>query len=168
MSAQGQKGGGAQTQYQKQGKGKSAGKSNGKAEAKHAHSVVFKTVPSAKDIVSGMEERASVSNLVTSEPSVPLSKAAKHGNLVLSGNIQSKASLKPHNVFSCDSIHDTGDGTLDQCQTDTDPSGCLCIMTDILVRARTKSRTHIRVRADPGADAYHASTPLQDNISLSV
>ena len=47
-----------------------------------------------------------------------------------------------------------GGGTLDQCKTDTDPSGCLCIMTDILVRAKTNSRTHnIRVKADPGADA---------------
>ena len=52
------------------------------------------------------------------------------------------------------SIHNTGDGTLDQCQTDTDPSGCLCILVDIHVRARTTSRTHnIRVKADPGADA---------------
>ena len=33
-----------------------------------------------------LEERASVSNSVTSEPSVPLSKAAKWGNSVLSGN----------------------------------------------------------------------------------
>ena len=57
--------------------------------------------------------------------SVPMSKAAKQGNSVLSGNIQSKAALKTHNAFSCDSIHDMGDGTLDQCQTDTDPSGCL-------------------------------------------
>ena len=47
-----------------------------------------------------------------------------------------------------------GDGTLDQCQTDTDPSGCLCILADIHVRARTTSRTHyIRVKVDPGADA---------------
>ena len=74
-ATQGQMGGGAQPQ-QKQGKGKSPGK-NGKAKAKHAHSVVFKTVPSAKGIVSRLEERASVSNSVTSEPSVPLSKAAK-------------------------------------------------------------------------------------------
>ena len=147
-------GGGAQPRHQKQGKGKSPGKSSGKAKPKHAHSVVFKTVPSAKGIVSGMEERASIQNLVTSEPSVPSSKAAKPGNLVLSGNIQSKASLKSRNVFSCDSIHNMGDGTLDQCHTDTDPSRCLCIMTDIQVRARANSRTHnIRVKADPGADA---------------
>ena len=47
-----------------------------------------------------------------------------------------------------------GDGTLDQCQTDTDPSGRLCILADIHVRARTTSRTHyIRVKVDPGADA---------------
>ena len=47
-----------------------------------------------------------------------------------------------------------GDGTLDQCETDTDPSGRLCIMTDIQVRAKTTSRTHnIRVKVDPGADA---------------
>ena len=86
--------------------------------------------------------------------SVPMSKAAKQGNSVLSGNIQSKAALKTHNMFSCDSILDMGDGTLDQCQTDTDPSGCLCIMTDILMRARTTSRTHnTRVKADPGTDA---------------
>ena len=115
---------------------------------------MFKTVPSAKGIVPGLEERASASNSVTSEPSVPLSKAAKWSNPVLSGNLQSKASLKSCNVFSCDSIYDTGDGTVDQCQTDTDPSGCLCIMADLLVRARTNSRTHnIRVKADPGADA---------------
>ena len=115
---------------------------------------MFKTVPSAEGIVSGREERASVQNSVTSELSVPSSKAAKRGNLVLSGNTQSKASLKSHNVFSGDSIHDTGDGTLDQCQTDTDPSRRLCIMTDIQVRAKAKSRTHnIRVKADPGTDA---------------
>ena len=65
-----QAGGGAQPKFQKQGKGKSPGK-NGKAKAKHAHSVVFKMVPSAKGIVSGLEEGAS--NSVTSEPSVPLS-----------------------------------------------------------------------------------------------
>ena len=148
-----QAGGGAQPKFQKQGKGKSPGK-NGKAKAKHAHSVVFKTVPSAKGIVSRLEERASVSNSVTSEPSVPLSKAAKWENSVLSGNIQSKASLHSCNVFSCDSIHNMGDGTLDQYQTDTDPSGRLCILVDIHVRARTTSRTHnIRVKADPGADA---------------
>ena len=47
-----------------------------------------------------------------------------------------------------------GDGTLDQCQTDTDPSKCLHILVDLQVRARTTSRTHnIRVKADPGADA---------------
>ena len=41
-----------------------------------------------------------------------------------------------------------------QCQTDTDPSGHLCILADIHVRARTTSRTHyIRVKVDPGADA---------------
>ena len=61
--------GGAQPKFQKQGKGKSPGK-NGKAKAKHAHSVVFKMVPSAKGIVSRLEERASASNSVTSEPSV--------------------------------------------------------------------------------------------------
>ena len=71
-TAQMQAGGGAQPKFQKQGKGKSPGK-NGKAKAKHAHSVVFKTVPSAKGIVSGLEEGASASSLVTSEPSVPLS-----------------------------------------------------------------------------------------------
>ena len=142
-----QAGGGAQPKFQKQGKGKSPGK-NGKAKTKHAHSIVFKTVPSAKGIVSGLEERASVSNSVTSEPSVPLSKAAERGNSVLSGN--SKASLHSRNVFSCDSIHNTGDGTLDQCQTDTYPSRRLCILVDIHVRARTHN---IRVKADPGADA---------------
>ena len=50
-AAQIQAGGGAQPKFQKQGKGKSPGK-NGKAKAKHAHSVVFKTVPSAKGTVS--------------------------------------------------------------------------------------------------------------------
>ena len=146
-------GGGAQPKFQKQGKGKSPGK-NGKAKAKHAHSVVFKTVPSAKGIVSRPEE-ASTSNSVTSEPSVSLSLGVQRVNSVLSaGNRQSKASLHTRNVFSCDSIHNTGDSTLDQCQTDTDPSGRLCILADIHVRARTTSRTHyIRVKADPGADA---------------
>ena len=140
--------------FQKQGKGKSPGKS-GKAKAKHAHSIVFKMVPSVKGIVSRLEERASASNSVTSEPSVPLSKGVQRVNSVLSGgNRQSKASLHSCNVFSCDSIHNMGDGTLDQCQTDTDPSGCLCILADIHVRARTTSRTHhIRVKVDPGADA---------------
>ena len=71
-AAQMQAGGGAQPKFQKQGKGKSPGK-NGKAKAKHAHSIVFKMVPSAKGIVSGLEEGASASNSVTSEPSVPLS-----------------------------------------------------------------------------------------------
>ena len=56
-----QAGGGAQPKFQKQGKGKSPSK-NGKAKAKHAHSVVFKTVPSAKGIVSRLEEGASASN----------------------------------------------------------------------------------------------------------
>ena len=153
-AAQIQAGGGAQPKLQKQGKGKSTGK-NGKAKAKHAHSIVFKTVPSAKGTVSGSEEGASASNSVTSEPSVPLSLGDHRVNSVLSeGNRKSKASLHTRNVFSCDSIHNTGDGTLDQCQTDTDPSGRLCILTDIHVRARTASRTHyIRVKVDPGADA---------------
>ena len=150
-AAQIQAGGGAQPKFQKQGKGKSPGK-NGKAKAKHAHSVVFKTVPSAKGIVS--KEGASASNSVTSEPSVPLSLGVQRVNSVLSaGNRKSKASLHTRNVFSCDSIHNTGDGTLDQCQTDTDPSGHLCILADIHVRARTTSRTHyIRVKVDPGTD----------------
>ena len=153
-AAQMQAGGDAQPKFQKQGKGKSPGK-NGKAKAKHAHSVVFKMVPSAKGIVSGLKEGASASNLVTSEPSVPLSLGVQRVNSVLSaGNRKSKASLHTRNVFSCDSIHNTGDGTLDQCQTDTDPSGHLCILADIHVRARTTSRTHyIRVKVDPGTDA---------------
>ena len=151
-AAQMQAGGGAQPKFQKQGKGKSPGK-NGKAKAKHAHSLVFKTVPSAKGIVSRLEEGAS--NSVTSEPSVPLSLGVQRVNSVLSaGNRNSKASLHTHNVFSCDSIHNKGDGTLDQCQTDTDPIGRLCILADIHVRARTTSRTHyIRVKVDSGADA---------------
>ena len=153
-AAQMQAGGGTQPKFQKQGKGKSPGK-NGKAKAKHTHSIVFKTVPSAKGIVSGLEEGASASNSVTSEPSVPLSLGVQRVNLVLSGgNRQSKASLHTRNAFSCDSIHNTGDGTLDQCQTDTDSSRRLCILADIHVRARTTSRTHyIRVKVDPGADA---------------
>ena len=146
--------GGTQPKFQKQGKGKSPGK-NGKAKAKHAHSIVFKMVPSAKGIVSGLEERASASNSVTSELSVPLSRGFQQVNSVLSGgNRQSKASLHSRNVFSCDSIHNMGDGTLDQCQTDTDPSRRLCILADIHVRARTTSRTHyIRVKVDSGTDA---------------
>ena len=72
----------------------------------------------------------------------------------LSGSKRSKTALRTHKVFSCDAIHNTGDGTLEQCETDTDPSGHLCIMTDILVRARTTSWTHnIRVKVDPGTDA---------------
>ena len=86
--------------FQKQGKGKSPGK-NGKAKAKHAHSVVFKTVPSAEGIVSGLKEGASASNSVTSEPSVSLSLGVQRVNSVLSaGNRQSKASLHTHNVHS--------------------------------------------------------------------
>ena len=153
-AAQGQAGAGAQPRYQKPGKSKSPGKNGGKAKAKSTHSVVFKTIPSAKGIVSRSDDTALITNSVTSEPSVPLRKAAKQGNLVLSGNIQSKASLQSRNAFSCDSIHNTGDSTLDQCQTDTDPSGRLCILVDLHVRARTTSRTHnIRVKADPGTDA---------------
>ena len=88
----------------------------GKAKAKHTHSVVFKMVPSAKGIVSGLEEGAS--NSVTSEPSVSLSLGVQRVNSVLSaGNRQSKASLHTRNVFSCDSIHNMEDSTLDQCQT---------------------------------------------------
>ena len=152
-AAQIQAGGGAQPQFQKQGKGKPSGK-NGKAKPKQAHSDVFKTVPSANWIVSRSEETAS--NSVTSEPSAPLSKAAKWGNLVLSGSKQSKTSLQSRNVFSYDAIHNMGDSSLDQCQTDTDPSGCLHILVDLQVRARATSRTHnIRVKADPGADANH-------------
>ena len=79
-----QVGGGAQPKFQKQGKGKSPGK-NGKAKAKqHTHSIVFKTVPSAKGIVSRLEEGASASNSVTSEPSVPLSLGVQRVNSVLS------------------------------------------------------------------------------------
>ena len=152
-AAQMQAGGGAQPKFQKQGKGKSPGK-NGKAKPKHTHSVVLKTVPSAKGIVSRSEE-ASTSNSVTSEPSVSLSLGVQRVNSVLSaGNRQSKASLHTRNVFSCDSIHNTGDSTLDQSQTDIDPSGRLYILADIHVRARTTSRTHyIRVKVVPGADA---------------
>ena len=102
-AAQMQAGGGTQPKFEKQGKGKSLGK-NGKAKAKHAHSIVFKTVPSAKGIVSRLEEEASASNSVTSEPSVPLSLGVQQVNSVLSGgNRQSKASLHTRNVFSCDS-----------------------------------------------------------------
>ena len=71
-AAQMQAGGRAQPKFQKQGKGKSPGK-NGKAKAKNAHSIVFKTVPSAEGIVSGLKEGSSASNSVTSEPSVSLS-----------------------------------------------------------------------------------------------
>ena len=49
-AAQMQAGGGTQPKFQKQGKGKSG--KNGKAKGKHTHSVVFKTVPSTKGIVS--------------------------------------------------------------------------------------------------------------------
>ena len=111
-------------------------------------------VPSGKGVLLEMDETATVQNSVTSEVSRSVSKAAKWGNSVLSGSKQSPASLQNTcNVFSCDSIHNTGDGTLDQCQTDTGLSGCLCIMTDILVKAKTTSWTHnIRVKVDIGAD----------------
>ena len=134
----------------KQGKGTKP--SPGKAKAKYyAHSVVLKMVFSWEE--GKLCDTDAVQNSVTSEPSVPLSKAAKQDNPVLSGSKPSKAALCTRNVFSCDSIHNMGDGTSDQCQTDTDPSGCLCIMTYILVRAKTTSRTHnIRVKVDPGAD----------------
>ena len=56
-AAQMQAGGGTQHKFQKQGKGKSPGK-NGKAKAKHTHSVVFKTVPSAKGIVFQIGRRS--------------------------------------------------------------------------------------------------------------
>ena len=46
--------------------------------------VVFKMVPSAEGIVSGSEEGASTSNLVTSEPSVSLSLGVQRVNSVLS------------------------------------------------------------------------------------
>ena len=69
------------------GKAKSPGK-NGKAKAKHARSIVFKTVPSAEGIVSGLKEGASASNLVTSEPSVSLSLGVQRVNSVLSAGKQ--------------------------------------------------------------------------------
>ena len=126
----------------------------GKAKARYnAHSMVQKTVPSEKMVLSETEEM--VVKSVTSEPSRPLSKPAVWVNLVLSGSKQSTASLQNTcNVFSFDSIYNMGDGTLDQCQTDTDPTGHLGIMTDILVKARTTSWTHnIGVKVDPGANA---------------
>ena len=115
--------------------------------------MVFKTVLSGGEGELLLDADADP-NLVTSGKGVPLSKAAKRKNSILSGSKPSKTALQTYNVFSCDSIHNTGNGTLDQCQTDTDPSGHLCIMTDIVVRARATSRTHnIRVKVDPGADA---------------
>ena len=148
-AAQGQANGGAHPRQQ-QGRGKA--KSPGKTK-KHAHSVVFKTVLSGGEGELLLDADAD-QNSVTSGKGVPLSKAAKRENSVLSGSKPSKTALQTYNVFSCDSIHNMGDGTSDQCQTDTDPSGCLCIMTDIVVRARATSRTHnIRVKVDPGADA---------------
>ena len=131
-------------------------KSLGKFKAKvkfNAHAVEQKTVPSAKAVLSKMDK--AVENSVTSEASKPLSKPAAQGNLVLKGGKQSSTALsKTCNVRSCDSIYNMGDSTLDQCHTDTNLSGQLCIMTDILVRAKANSRTHnIRVKVDPGTDA---------------
>ena len=147
-AAQSKSSGGARPKQQGNGKPKSPDKPK-----KHAHSVVFKTVLSGQEGEILLDTDAD-QNSVTSEPSVPLSKAAKRVNSVLSGSKPSKTALHTHNVLSCDSIHNTGDGTLDQCETDTDPSGRLCIMTDIQVRAKTTLRTHnIRVKVDPGADA---------------
>ena len=86
--------------------------SPGKAKAKYnAHSVVLKTVLSGKG--GKLRNMDAVQNSVTSEPSAPLSKAAKWDNLVLSGSKPSKAVLRTCNVFSCDSIHNMGDSTLD-------------------------------------------------------
>ena len=124
----------------------------GKAKAKYnAHCMVWKTVPSENVVLS--ETGETVENLVTLEASRPLSKPAVRGNSVLSGSKQSTASLQNTcNVFSCNLIHNIRDGTLDQCQTDTDPSGHLCI----LMKARTTSWTHyIRVKVDPGTDTNH-------------
>ena len=143
-------GGGPQ---QKQGTTKkSPGKFKAKAKYK-ADNAEWKTVPSAKSVLSNMDE--AVENSVTSEESRCLSKPATWGNLVLKGNRQSSTFLsKTHSVFSCDAIHNTGHSTLDQCHTDTDPSGQLCIMTDILVKATATFWTHnIRVKVDPGAEA---------------
>ena len=141
---------------QKQGRGSKP--FPGKTKAKYnAHSVELKTVFSATEGKSLLDmDKATVQNSVTSGASEPLSKAAKRGqNPVLSGsNKQSKAALHNRNVFSCDSIHNMGESSSDQCQTDTDPSGCLCIMADIQVTAKAKSQTHnIRVKVDPGTDA---------------
>ena len=147
-AAQGQANGGTRPKQQGKGKAKPPGKTK-----KHAHSVVFKTVLSGGEGELLLDADAD-QNSVISGKNVPLSEAAKRQNSVLSGGRPSKTALQTHNVFSCDAIHNTGDGTSDQCQTDTDPSGRLCIMTDIVVRARTTSRTHnIRVKVDPGADA---------------
>ena len=81
-----------------QGRGKSPGKNGRKAKAKQRSlHVVFKTVPSAKGIVSRSGRNSfSIPNSVTSEPSVPLSTAAQHGetSVLSGGNIQSKASLQ--------------------------------------------------------------------------
>ena len=148
-AAQVQASGGAHPKQQ-QGRGKA--KSPGKPK-KHTHSVVFKMVLSGQEGEILLDTDAD-QNSVTSGKGAPLSKAARRGNSVLSGRKLSKTALHTCNVFSCDSIHNTEDGTLDQCETDTDPSGRLCIMTDIQVRAKTTSRTHnIRVKVDPGANA---------------
>ena len=76
-------GGGPKGPQQRQGKGMR--QPPGKAKAKYnAHSVVLKTVPSGKGVLLEMDETATVQNSVTSEASVPVSKAAKWGNSVLS------------------------------------------------------------------------------------
>ena len=81
-------------------------------------------------VLSNTDE--AVGNSVTSETSRSQSKPATWGNLVLKGIRPPPASLsKTHNVFSCDAIHNTEDSALDQSHTDTDPSGHLCILTDI-------------------------------------
>ena len=94
-----------------------------KAKAKYnAHFVVLKTVPSGEGgKLLYMDKTATAQNSVTLEAGRPVSKATKLENSVLSGSKQSKAALQNTcNVFSCDLIHNTGDSTLDKCQTDTD------------------------------------------------
>ena len=94
-AAQGQANGGAHPrQHQGKGKAKSPGKTK-----KHAHSVVFKMVLSGGEGELLLDTDAD-QNSVTSGRGVPVSKAAKRNNSVLSGGNPSKTALQTYTMCS--------------------------------------------------------------------
>ena len=96
---------------------KTPGKLMAKAKL-DTHAIQWKTVPSAG--VQLQDKDKTVENSVTSEASRSLSKPAAWENLVLKGAVQSTTTLsKTHNLFFCDSIHNTENGTPAQCHTDS-------------------------------------------------